>query len=171
MDAFRRFWWLPVVSVVLLLFVGSGRAADGVNEQSEEHRAKLVLEEDLRLDVRSVPVMWRDEAFYLLSYQEIQFDLSDDETPRLTARLRGKRLTFDDVRYRLSAAVYDKTGALLGVATCEVPVKRYWMGVCGIVSEERSLDFGPSLAWDRAARYEVTLSEVPVLTPADWAGG
>ncbi len=162
----------------LLFSETAGVAAEPVVSAPAENRAPepakpgfaFKLKEGIHIDVQSKPVTWNKQPVHLVGFHRARFKLSDDPTPRLTAEITGRSVTFDQVRYRVSGAVYDKNDTLLGAASTDLDVERVWFGKCLTHSAELTLDFGRSQAWDRAARFELVISEMPVLTPEQWMG-
>lgn len=147
------------------------------------------LNQRLSIDLASPPMIDRGGAFHLIRYHEIEFALAASEDtrlvdiaatedapilaplpPSLTAELHGGMFTYDQVTYRLSGAVFDDQGRLLGTASTEVPVQRIWLGAIGLMQHKIQLDFGPSRAWARAAEVHLSISDMPTLSPDEWQG-
>lgn len=172
--------------IIGLLFIVAGllfsetaevAAEPTVSAQAESHPPEpakpgfaFKLKEGIHIDVQSKPVTWNKQPVHLVGFHRARFQLSGDPTPRLTAEITGRSVTFDQVHYRVSGAVYDKNNTLLGAASTDLDVERIWLGQCLTQPAKLTLDFGRSQAWDRAARFELVISEMPVLTPEQWMG-
>jgi hypothetical protein len=121
----------------------------------------------LPVKVQSHEVRWRGAAYRLVEVTSAQFNL-DAVTSQLQADLKVAITSFDQVTYEISVAVFDAQGRLLGAARAVCPVARIWLGNLVLSSRSMTLDFGTSLDYAQAAKFTVSVSRCPVLTPEEW---
>ena len=127
----------------------------------------MAIGKKLPLDVRSGGVVWRGNVYNLVRLSSIKFSV--DRSASLTARISTQVCCFDDVDYKVHAAVFDASGNLLGAAGTVVNVKRVWLGnVASLANESCTLDFGQSDAYKRARYFSIAISMENVLTPDQW---
>ena len=81
------------------------------------------------------------------------------------AGLNGR--PYCDVEYRLSCAVFDKEGLLLGTASHVESVKYLRLGSMPTLIREMAFDFGASKAYERVAYATFSISEPAVQVPPD----
>jgi hypothetical protein len=120
---------------------------------------------EFRLDSHGVE--WRGNRYHLVQLGTMEFHL-DKESGALKGEIKGAYHSFDDVDYEISAAVFDRDDALLGVAKTNLHVPRIWLGKIMMTSVKLDLDFGASLDYERAASFKVAISKRKVLTPDQW---
>jgi hypothetical protein len=124
------------------------------------------LHRDVPIEVRSKGVEWKGQTIHLVQLHHAMFQLS--ARARLTGKLRGRIITFDEVDYDVHAAVFDASGALLGTARALLPVERIWLGKVLSSEAEVDLDFGISDGYHSAKSFTVAVSQRRVLTPEEW---
>lgn len=129
--------------------------------------AALELGKEIKIELESQPVTWRTHDYVLAAFHKVQFDF-DPKTHRLTAKLDGMTVTFDDMNYEVSGAVFDSSGALLGAGRTDCKVARTWLGKALTAKSVLSLDFGISLDYPKAESFQLSISNRPVLTPDQW---
>ena len=88
---------------------------------------KLEVGEKQAIELTTEPVTWRKHPVHLARFHSIQFSL-DPEKHALKADLQGAVVTFDQVDYELSGAVFGADGKLLGAARAFCKVPRRWLG-------------------------------------------
>ena len=154
------------VSAIGTSSTGSRRGCGASGPANQEIR----LGQAMKLQLESSPVSWQSGHIHLLSFNQITFKL-DSESSQLTASMKGKLLTFDDVDYSVGLAVFDEEGLMLGSTstTCHVP--RIWVGRYGQQPVDLTLDFGISNNFKSARRFQASISERTVLTPDQWQKG
>jgi hypothetical protein len=175
MNANRSLKSTVAVAMLGLFAVGSLVAASPAPPQDEPTNrdgsasatVPLKLGRPIPLAVQSSGVKWRGNTYHLVNLASIQFEL-DKQVNRLTADVKAGIAGFDDVDYDVSAAVFDATGRLLGVARTRCRVRRMWAGTMAMGADTVSLDFGVSLDYAHAAAFVVGISNRKVLTPDEW---
>jgi hypothetical protein len=160
---------------LLLLALGIGAAVrpepeDRAATDSANLRAlPLDFSSTNSISLQSSPVSWRGYAYHLLQFGTIKFDLDlDRDNGHLTAELRGGATSFDNVDYDISAAVFGSQGQLLGTARAQQTVERVWLGKTMQTSVTVTFDFGSSLDYAAAKKFQLSISNRKVLTPDDW---
>jgi len=124
----------------------------------------MVIGKKLPLDIKSDGVLWRGNVYHLVRLSNVKFSL--DRSASLTAGITAQVCCFDDVDYKVHAAVFDASGNLLGAAGTVVNVKRLWVGnVASLANESCTLDFGQSDAYKRARYFSIAISMENVRTP------
>jgi len=127
----------------------------------------LTLGRSIPLAVQSSGVEWQRGTYHLVNLSSIQFEL-DKQTNRLKADIRAGVTMFDNVDYDVSAAVFDASGRLLGVARARCGVQRVFISRVMVRAQTVGLDFGVSLDYAQAATFMVSISKRKVLTPSEW---
>ncbi len=117
--------------------------------------------------VKSNAVTWRKNDYHLVQFHRALFSL-DKKTSQLSAKLTGRIMTFDDVVYDVSGAVFGANGELLGSARSKCKVSRHWLGRPTSTAMSLVLDFGSSRAFAKAKTFLLGISDQPVLTPDQW---
>ena len=120
-----------------------------------------------KLDCHSDNVEWNGGFVQLLRFSSLSFSL-DPDTNQVSAIAKGRLITFDDVEYLLSLALFDKEGAFLGAATKTCQVQRIWLGVYASQGISIEFDFKSSSRYPAADRFAFSISSEKVLTPSDW---
>ena len=166
-----RIGFLALAATVCFAWVLTAWGQSKANAPAPESRTARVLALELGrklpLAVRSHPVEWRTNTYHLVSLGTIQFEL-DPATGRLKAEIFGSVTTFDNVKYDVSAAVFDAQGTLLGTARTECAVERTWLGKVLTMQQTLTLDFGESLDYAKATGFMVNISRRAVVTPDAW---
>jgi hypothetical protein len=164
------------VTVVGLAVVGNSflaAAAEPPPKETKNQEASpgptipLTFGSSIPLAVQSPGAEWRGQPIHLVNLTSIQFDL-DKETGRLKADVKAGVLTFDNVAYDVSVAVFDAAGRLLGVSRGRCNVERIMLGKSTIRPQTVSLDFGVSRDYVHAATFMVAISNRKVVTPEEW---
>lgn len=142
---------------------GVGAAHAGQAEFPVPGAIKLVLGKEVTLGQRSSPVGVGGGNLHIMSIDKGTFRL--DNESRLTAALKGAVTQYAKVEYRLSAAVFDAAGKLLGTASHKEAVRYIRLGAIPTVLRDIELDFGISKAFKNAAFVAVAISEIEAPTP------
>jgi hypothetical protein len=147
--------------------------------QSEEKPAKwslpgaiaLKLGETLAIRVRSIPVKVGEGARHIVSIGSGTFKL--DEDSRLTAFLKRGVSQFVGTEYRISVAVFDADGQLLGTASHDESVQYVRLPVIPTIIREMKFDWKYNLTirvlfcMTSSKRYPLRLlelqKELPIL--------
>jgi hypothetical protein len=172
MTGMKLHYWF-----VMMLLVGAGActwnslARDVSHPVADFKKAQAIPEpidwgKPIPLSLKSSPVTWHSNEFHLVSLNTIQFNR--DFTNHLTAKISAGVCTFDDVVYRIHAAVFDGDGRLLGTAITNCDVQRIWLGYNMTMERVLPLDFGTSLDYAQASGYMLSISREKVLTPDEW---
>ncbi len=164
---------LVCFSTVILIGLGLGAAVrpepetPAPKDSANLRPLPLDFSQTNSISLQSTPVPWRGNDYHLLQFGKINFDL-DRDTGHLTAELRGGATSFDNVDYDISAAVFGSQGQLLGTARAQQNVQRMWLGKTMLTFITVSLDFGSSLDYASAKKFQLSISNRKVLTPDDW---
>jgi hypothetical protein len=152
--------------------VGAAAAGSAEEPKPETSSGRLAFAAGRLIEFRVVPpgVEWGGGTSYPLQLGGIEFSLGR-EAGTLTAEVRGMENTFVEMRYDVSAAVFDEGGRPLGAArsVCEVP--EFFKGASLTRGKTIPLDFGTSLDFVKAKTFEVAVSNRRVLTPDRWRRG
>lgn len=143
-------------------------AADKKAVAKIAERSRFEPGKEIEIELQSHPVKWRDSEVHLLRFNRLRFDL-DEETSTLTAELKGGVITFDQVDYEVSGAVFDEAGGLLGAGRSMCQVQRRWLGRTALMKRELLLNFGASLDFSKARSFQLSISRQVVLTPEQWS--
>jgi hypothetical protein len=92
------------------------------------------------------------------------FAITLSKGPWLRAIVKAGVAQYNDVEYRVSCAVYDKEGRLLGTATHTEKVQYVRLGYMPTLERELTFDFGASKAFERVAyaAFSINEPEVPI---------
>jgi len=148
--------------------VSRGRAATKGKASVGALISGLKFGEPIGIDLRSSGVMWRESEIHFLRFNKVRFDL-DEDSSTLTARLHGAVISFDQVDYEVSGAVFDGRGVLLGSGWSRCQVERRWLGRSALVKRELAVQFGSSPDFPKARMFQFSISREAVLTPDQWA--
>jgi hypothetical protein len=154
---------LAAAGSVALAKVAGGAVNEEEAKAAVSGAVSLKLAEKMRIDAQSVPVKVRGADLHIVSIGTATFDLDKDS--RLSARLNAAVCQYAKVVYRVSAAVFDASGQLLGAAVHDEAVERYSVGKELTLLKEIALDFGVSKAYRGAKLVAVAISEPEVPTP------
>jgi hypothetical protein len=159
---------LLVITTALTAMVVFVRAADPqpATASAPSLCIPLQLNQPIDLDLKSDDVKWQGNTFQLLRFFKAEFNL--DDNAHLTTTLYGSSISFDDVKYTVHAAVFDKTGRLMGTASAPYRVQRIWLGGVVTTQVELEMDFGISNTYTDVAAVTFAISSMEVLTPDQW---
>ena len=127
---------------------------------------ELAIDKALKVEVKSSPVEHQGRTYHLIDLHDVRFKL--DEQGHLSAKASGTITSFDNVNYRIHAAVFDRKGQLVGTASADVEVPRLWVGYVVRGNREIALDFGISTNYAGATSFTIAVSQRNVLTPDQW---
>jgi hypothetical protein len=127
----------------------------------------LQFETPIPVTVESDGIEWKGYSYHLVRLGSIRFGI-DKNNEHLTAEIQAGITSFDDIDYDISAAVFNATGQMLGVARTQCHVDRLWLGNVLTTSQTIALDFGRSLNYANASAFMLTVSKRKVLTPNEW---
>lgn len=163
----RRHFAKQSLTLCAVAFGATSLSAAQESSATTAKPAPLELGKEIKIQLESKPVTWKAHDYILARFHKVQFDL-DPETHRLTAKLDGMTVTFDNVNYEVSGAVFADNGALLGAGRTDCKVARTWLGKALTAQLELSLDFGISLDYSKAESFQLSISDRAVLTPDQW---
>ena len=160
--------WAALVLSSLLVITAYAQPQKQPKDQEAAPARIIPLElgRSIPLAVQSPSIEWKSKTFHLVTLGSIQFKL--DKTDLLKADIQAGVMTFDDVVYDISVAVFDATKQLLGTARAQCKVERVWLSYVLASPRTLSLDFGVSLDYARATAFMVSVSKRKVLTPDEW---
>lgn len=156
---------------VILIAVFAASALNAGPSEPPDRAAKIPASQVIKLDeainvvLKSKPVDWHGHNYHLAEFGTLTFHRNGDH---FKATLKGSILTFDDVTYRISIALYDDTEELLGAGTADCEVPRIWAGYCIAMPRTIEFDFGVSKSFERASIFQLAIAERTVLTPDQW---
>lgn len=153
-----------------LMIAGPAQSQSAANDQKSAPVRTIPLElgRSIPLKVQSSGVEWAGQKLHLLTLNSIQFEL-DKQTNHLKAEIQAEGMSFENVDYDISVAVFDAAGELLGTARTQCQLQRVWKGTFKHgLKRTISLDFGSSLGYPRATTFMVSISNRKVLTPDEW---
>lgn len=108
----------------------------------------------------STPVKWGNGELHIIYISGATFSLADDH--RLTAKMNTAITPYNKVDYTISVAVFDADGELLGVARHTQSVEYIRISVLPTFLSEFDVDFGISKAFQRAAYFAISISDIDV---------
>jgi hypothetical protein len=122
----------------------------------------LRFDQPIEIDARSAPIGEGAQKVCIIGVGRGTFHLADDH---LTASLHAAVMQHARMDYRVSAAIFDPAGRLLGTAAHTEAVQYIRLGRVPMLLKSIDLDFGVSRAYHQAAYAAVAISdpEVPAV--------
>jgi len=157
--------WLDVISLVVMLAlvvtaaVGTAWSEARGAAPPVPGAIALKFDQPIDIDARSAPIGDGLQKFSIIGVGRATFRLADNH---LTASLHAGIMQYARIDYRVSVAIFDTTGRLLGTAAHTEPVQFIRLGRVPTLLKSIDLDFGVSRAYPDAVYTAVSISDPEV---------
>ena len=152
---------MTVISAGAVLLAAGHAASD---------RVEVKLDVPVKIGLKSEPVPYKGTKLTVFSAGQATFfslPQCGKSERNLFVTLKAAVEQYNKTEYRISAAVYDKAGKLIGSASAVEKVEYIRLGVMPTLFRDITFDFGANKDWGRAAWAEFSVNSPNVPLPPD----